>query len=256
MLLRRDARGVLAIGQSSHAWISGQLARAWGNERFPPPEPREEVCLAAELHDVGMAEWDLDPSLNPDTGLPHSFMEMPLEVHLRLWTAAPRRVLSQCPYAALLVSMHGARLYRMRDLESMARPDAEAVRAYLADEARFQEDLVGRLVAHPGVVEHVLSHNSQLVWTWDYLSLALCLNWRPSTARDVPVVAGAVDLELSEMASPLELRLEPWPLATDRLTVRCFGRRLEGRYENREALRSALAGAVWEIFELELVRGR
>ncbi len=59
MVLRRDEHGVLAIGQASHAWISGQMARAWGNEQFGPLEPYEEVCLAAEQHDVGMAAWDL-----------------------------------------------------------------------------------------------------------------------------------------------------------------------------------------------------
>jgi hypothetical protein len=43
-VLLRDGDGdVLAIGQQSHAWISGQLARAWGNDRFPVPEPWEEV---------------------------------------------------------------------------------------------------------------------------------------------------------------------------------------------------------------------
>src|SRR5437763_3900256 len=122
MLLRRDERGVLAIGQASHAWISGQLAHAWGNERFGAVEPHGEVTLAAEQHDLGMALWDLNPSFNPGTGLPHSFMEMPLEVHVELWGAAPRRLLTQCRYAALLVSMHGTRLYERRDLEALTQP--------------------------------------------------------------------------------------------------------------------------------------
>src|SRR6185312_9496068 len=62
VLLRTDSRGVLAIGQPSHAWISGQLARIWGNARFGAVEPYEEVCLGAEQHDVGMADWDLAPA--------------------------------------------------------------------------------------------------------------------------------------------------------------------------------------------------
>ena len=119
MLLRNDRGGVLAIGQTSHAWISGQLARAWGNARFPAPEPRDEVCLAAEQHDIGMAQWDLEPTGNPNTGLPYSFMEMPLTEHLGLWSAAPRRLLTQSRYAALLVSMHGARLYARRDQDAL-----------------------------------------------------------------------------------------------------------------------------------------
>jgi len=33
MLLREEGDAVIAIGRASHAWISGQLARVWGNER-------------------------------------------------------------------------------------------------------------------------------------------------------------------------------------------------------------------------------
>src|SRR5438270_10006634 len=116
MLVHPDDSGTLLIGQASHAWVSGQLARAWGSTRFGALEPCEEVCLAAEQHDIGMAEWDLAPTLNPVTGLPHSFTEMPLDVHMSLWRAAPRRLLRQSRYAALLTSMHGVRLYGLRDL--------------------------------------------------------------------------------------------------------------------------------------------
>src|SRR3712207_5677659 len=120
MLLRPDGDAVIAIGQASHAWVSGQLARAWRDV-----SPREEVCLAAEQHDVGMAQWDLAPTLNPDTGRPHSFLEMPLATHLKLWSAAPAKLLTQSRYAALLVSLHGTTLYEMRDLARVAPEEAD-----------------------------------------------------------------------------------------------------------------------------------
>src|SRR5947209_12055357 len=137
MLLREDGDGWLAIGQPSHAWISGQLARAWGNERFGIVEPFEEVCLAAEQHDVGWAERDLAPIHNPQAGLPRSFMEMPLELHLGLFTDGPRNLLSQSRYAALLVSMHGWRLYARRDLEQASPRDGEAIGMFLAQQRAF-----------------------------------------------------------------------------------------------------------------------
>ena len=99
MLHREDPAGLLVIGQPAHAWVSGQLARAWGNERFGYLEPYEEVCLAAEQHDIGMADYDLTPERNPETGLPRSFMEMPIGLHLQLWTQGPRRVIKQSRYA-------------------------------------------------------------------------------------------------------------------------------------------------------------
>ena len=143
MLLRQDDRGVLAIGQPSHAWVSGQLARAWGNERFGAVEPWEEVCLAAEQHDIGMAAWDLEPSFDARTGLPHSFTEMPMDVHMGLWSAAARRLLRQSRYAALLTSMHGVRLYELRDLSQMEPADADAIRSFFAAQRALQAEHKG-----------------------------------------------------------------------------------------------------------------
>src|SRR5690349_13441145 len=51
MLYREVKQGKIAITQPMHAWVSGQLARAWGNERFGTIEPGEEVCLGAEQHE-------------------------------------------------------------------------------------------------------------------------------------------------------------------------------------------------------------
>lgn len=257
MLLRNDRGGVLAIGQTSHAWISGQLARAWGNVRFSAPEPREEVCLAAEQHDIGMAQWDLEPTGNPNTGLPYSFMEMPLAEHLGLWSAAPRRLLTQSRYAALLVSMHGARLYARRDQDALEDGEAQAVREYLAAERRFQDELVESLAADPrtaaSVEESVLADNSQLIWTWDFLSLAICLDWAPRPAPKVPSAEGRVELALVPAGEERRLWLDPWPFEGVRVAVRCDARRLSGPFAGEEEMRVGLAAAPWETVGFELL---
>ena len=91
MLVRSEDGGALAIGQLSHSWLSGQLARAWGNERFQPPEPFEDVVLGAQQHDVGWALYDLEPRLNEDTGLPRGFLETTVEEHLAIWKGRARQ---------------------------------------------------------------------------------------------------------------------------------------------------------------------
>src|SRR5579862_2571226 len=154
MLLRRDGDGVMAIGQASHAWLSGQLARAWGNEQFGPVEPPEDVCLAASQHDVGWAERDLAPILNAETGLPLSFTEMPLDVHLTLWTEGPASLVSQSRYAALLVSMHGWRLYKRRDLHGLPGAEADAITRFLSQQRDFQAELLASLRADPDAAGH------------------------------------------------------------------------------------------------------
>jgi Protein of unknown function (DUF3891) len=249
MLLREDERGWLAIGQPSHAWISGQLARAWGNERFGAVEPLAEVCLAAEHHDVGWAQRDLEPIYNPTTGLPRSFMEMPLDVHLGIFTDGPRSLVSQSRYAALLVSMHGHRLYARRNLDRASPEDAEAIRGFLAGQRGFQAELLATLGAEAAEVERA----SLLIWTWDYISLALCLGWSPATARGCPAAGAAVDLELVAGPDPRALKLDPWPFGPEPVRVRCEGRRLTGRSESEREMAAAFEQAAWETLELELV---
>lgn len=210
VLVRPESEGIVAIGQASHAWLCGQLARAWGNARFEAPEPREEVCLAAEQHDVGMAEWDLAPKLDLQAKRPQSFMEMELADHLGLWSTAPAKLLTQSRYAALLVSLHGSALYERRDLAGMPPEDAGAVRDYLAGERARQERLIRLL----GADRHQLKRNQRLLWAWDGLSLALCLRWNDYVAADVPAPGdGGVDLRLEAVAGQGDRRfaLHPWP---------------------------------------------
>jgi Protein of unknown function (DUF3891) len=230
LLLRPDGDAVVCIGQPAHAWLSGQLARNWALERV---EPWEEVCLAAEQHDLGMAEWDAEPELNPDTGRPYSFMEMPLETHLRLWTAAPERALPQSRYAALLVSMHGTALYEMRDLDRMAPANADAVRAYLASQRELQERL------GVGLDSAQVRRNQRLVWIWDFLSLGLCLGWAGRTVEGVTLHEGTID---------------PWPFRDGAVTLRTEGRRLAGTFSDEDEMRVALAEAEWVDLSFNLSR--
>src|SRR5262245_57500634 len=104
MLHRAQAEGIIAITQPAHAWLSGQLARHWREEDFDGAI--EEVCLAAEQHDIGFLAWEQSPTLNPQTGLPHTFMDMPCEMHLAIWTSSIHQMLRFGRYSALLVSRH------------------------------------------------------------------------------------------------------------------------------------------------------
>jgi hypothetical protein len=235
MVLRHDGDAVFAIGQASHAWISGQLARAWAG--LGPR--REEVCLAAEQHDIGMSDWDRSPTLNPDTGLPHSFMEMPLAVHLDLWTRAPGRLLSQSAYAALLVSMHGTALYERRD------PEAPGVREFLDAQRALQEELS----AAAGADREELRRHQCLMWTWDFLSLALCLDWAPTSIDNVPLDGADATLELAADGA-----LEPWPFGPEAVAVKCEGRRLDRTFADEREMRTALSAAPVETLRFRLVK--
>jgi hypothetical protein len=241
MVLYETDDGVICIGQASHAWVSGQLARRWGNERFATPEPFDEVCLGAEQHDVGMAEWDLTPDLDPETGRPRSFMAMPLATHLELWSKAPRKVLTQSPYAALIVSMHGHALYASRDTLEPGTQDSDAVKRFVEEQEAFQQDLLGTMGEDPARAKR----NQVLVWALDFLSLAPLMGWVPDTVP-APMRPGEPDAELEvKAAGPLELTVDPWPFGTEHLRIRYQGRRLERPYDVETELHAALAAAPW-----------
>ena len=181
-MLRRGEE--LVIGQPAHAWVSGQLARAWGNDAFPAPSPREPVCLAAEQHDVGWADADLAPLLD-DAGRPRSFLDVPRPAHLAIWRGAAHRLLAQSRYAALLVSLHGTSLYeRWVDPDAHPPDVAEAIRDYLTGQRGLQAELAAGLDAEE------VDRNRRLLLALDHLSLALC-HGRDAEIADVPGAGSA-----------------------------------------------------------------
>ncbi|MFZ0041203.1 MAG: DUF3891 family protein [Solirubrobacteraceae bacterium] len=259
MLIRHDDQGVLAIGQPAHAWVCGQLARMWGNARFGAVAPLEEVALGAEQHDVGMAELDLDPQLDAATGLPRSFLDVALPVHLSLWRGGPPRLASQSRYAALLAAMHGRRLYEARNLSALAPEEADQIRDFIADSREFESSMLAALrddpVAAPHAAPEIVARNSQLIWNWDLLSLSLLLGWEPRPLGAVPTAdGGEVDVALEHVAGDdRSVSLDPWPFSAPVIHLRAEGRRLTENFSSPEALATGWARAPWETIEMALV---
>ena len=258
MLLRREPAEFILIGQPAHAWVSGQLARAWGNEHFGNIAPWEEVCLAAEQHDIAHAAWETAPILNPQTGRPYSFLEMPTHMHLALVSRASALLLPQGRYAALLVSLHFTGLYEASVARRTSSEDRQAVQDFLDREYSFQQRVLATLrddpyyapYAAPGIV----ARNRQLVRIWDALSLALCFGLQPQQSfPHVPTMSGEMTLTLTRMEDdPTRGTVDPWPFRQDAVTLRCEGRRLPETFTDEDAMRTALARAPWVTITMHL----
>jgi hypothetical protein len=258
LLTRHDD---VIIGQPAHAWVSGQLARAWGNAAFPAPSPREPVCLAAEQHDVGWADADLAP-LRGDDGRPVSFLAYPRARHVAIWRDAPRRLLAQSRYAALLVSLHGTSLYERVDADAYEAEIAAGIRDYMAGQRALQ----GRLAV--GLDRDEVDRNRRLILAWDRLSLALC-SGDATTLESVPATRGDATIRVEPAADGAPARpaagarevrddravpagvatarfvADPWPFSAERVVVGCEARRLAGVFADEDALRAGLAAAPW-----------
>jgi hypothetical protein len=245
MLLRPAQDGTIVIGQPAHAWVAGQLARAWADDFAP----WEEVCLAAEQHDVGWTSWEAAPERDPGTGLPYSFGALPPARRIALWTGAAATLLSQSRYAALLVSLHGTLLVERFPPAGGAELQA-VVDAYLEHEGAFQAGVLETLRADPAYAAHAtdeaVAANRELVFTWDGLSLAV--------SHGVTEERKAVGLTLAPVdGGPERVAVDPWPFRGKSVAIVCEGRFLEGTFGDDERMHRALEQARWVTIRAELI---
>jgi hypothetical protein len=251
LLLRRDGLDVVAIPQLSHARLSGQMARAWGNRRFAAPMPYDEVCLAAGQHDIGWLDWEMRPALDAGTGLPQEFFRVPSKLHIALWREGVRRARVFGCYPALLVSLHADTIYAQYfNFNKESVENAEAVRAFLDEQHRFQARMAASLRADPKIAEQAspetIEHNRLLIAALDRMSLEICWGVKKEIKiPNVPTVgAGVTELRMQPRAGEGlvldDLVVDPWPFRTASVVVRAGGKRLRGRFATEADLHRAL----------------
>ena len=252
MLHCQDPTGLIVITQPTHAWVAGCLARAWGNQEFGSFAPKQEVCLGAEQHDIGWLMWENSPTLNPNTGYPHSFMEVPTEVHVNIWSGAKQFILPSGRYAALLVSLHGTGLYeRFRSWQNSPTSSQKLVQEYLRQEKFFQQKLTSNLLDDPYYAQYataeVIERNRSLVAVWDSLSLALCMGVRKQQHFDrVPTAFGETTLTISPLNDHIkQIEVTPWCFQQAEVKLVYEGRLLQEQFTDETKMRTALESAKW-----------
>jgi hypothetical protein len=240
MVLHDTPIGALAIAQPAHAWLAGRLAAAWAPWPGPLAPLRDEVAMAAGIHDLAWGERDTAPVHDPHTGLPQRFLDVPVGDHVALWASATGLARPFGALPALLVSRHGTRLMRGR----LAEGD-DAVAAHLEREARKQDELIGELGASPVHRDLDVDAAAALLAVWDTLSLSACQGPREQTVPDVPWGEERVELAVAP-ASDGALTVAPWPFAPRAVHLAVAGREV-ARTADRAALDAAWSSAptVW-----------
>lgn len=195
MIVRDTGEAWQVVLQTDHADLSGDFARAWSEQG-----PRHDaLVIAAERHDDGWAVWEQAPRVD-ESGKPVNFLDVDVRSHLAFYRAGIAAITEQDPYAGLLVSMHGAGIYRQRygldpglGLSRAAAVQDEVDAFVLEQEEKFGGD--------PG--EH--RGDYELLQLHDRLSLYFCM-------RDVEAGEPA---ELQgyrlEPVAPGHIRIAPYP---------------------------------------------
>ena len=227
--------------------MCGQLATAWGNERFGAVHPAEEVRLAASEHELGMREWDESPTLDRATGLPTTVNELGVETHLPLRLLGPERLRERSAYAALLASLHHVSFYDEPPVYGLLRRPGRRIHAYLRESDELQRGLRGQVDAPDDEVER----NWRLVRAWDGLSHTLMFDRAPQTHREVPAANGPVDVRVA--GGDGTYTMDPWPFGVERVVVGVEGLLLRDTYGDPAALHEGLRAAPAIRLDYELV---
>jgi hypothetical protein len=245
----------LAISQPAHSWISGQLARAWGNEIFSTFQPFEQLCYAAEQHDVGFLQWETAPTLNQATGLPHTFDDLPEQIHFEIWRTGIFQLRAVCPYASLVVSLHFCNLCERFHSRPANRDQAEPS-AFLKEQREYQQMLRTSLQRDPLLTEalesDVVAYHRDLIATWDYLSLELCRGRSGDfTVPHIPIwpkERAEIRVRKSDDLTNV-WEVDPWPFKARAIAAVCEAKQINLRFDNADAMRVALQDA--ERFSLQ-----
>jgi hypothetical protein len=229
------------------------MARHWRETDFVGV--KEEVCLAAEQHDIGFLAWEQSPTLNPGTGLPHTFMEMPRGIHLEIWTRGIQKMLQFGRYPALLVSRHFSGLAQRNGLSGTTE-DERLLMEFLERQEEFQTSLETSLVNDfyygEFSTEEILIHHQQLVSLWDWISLLLCHGLeKPRVVAWSGWEKGKVELKLTPLEEG-EVKVEPWPFAVRPIELVCEGRHLLRSYTDENEMREGLREAAPVVLGIRL----
>ena len=205
MIVRDRGDSWQVVLQTDHADLSAAFARAWAER----DERHDSLVLATERHDDGWAVWERAPLVEPETGRPINFLDVGVPAHLAFYRACIAAVSEQDAYAGLLVSMHGAGIYRQRygtdlGLALTRAPEvAEQVEEFVAEQE----------ASHPGRLAST-GHSDEERWAdyhrlqlYDRLSLYFCM-------RDVENGESSEigDYRLAPLG-PWRVTIDPYPFA-------------------------------------------
>src|SRR5947209_1523585 len=164
----------LAILMHEHTALSGQFARAFGNQQFEPIEPHDVMVYAISHHDAGWTEFDRNPATDASTGLPYNLVDTPAE-HITVTSkGSPDFNQRHHPYSGLMSSMHSWGLYNGRyGLSNMVLIDRfppeqrPLVEEMLAGEIARQQRLKSEIAADPQTApwlgeQHLFQNYKQL----------------------------------------------------------------------------------------------
>jgi hypothetical protein len=225
-MIRRDAEPGhwILISQIEHARLAGMVAELWGGEACGRLEPRDELLAAIYHHDDGWAAWERRPDVDPATGRPLDFTEMPLDDSLSIWRGSILAAASLGNLPGYLVSGHFCALLRASSRWQAGTDEGRLAGAFLAEQDQSQSRwLRSWQSAAANRTERLARHALRWLQFFDRLSLWFCCAQR--VGPDVLALPDGSNLRLHPLAAD-RVQLLPWPLLVGSLEIEAGGRSL------------------------------
>lgn len=248
-MIRREltfADGVkhwLLISQVEHARLSGVLAEKciakFGGNDHSVDSVRQELLSAITHHDDGWREWEQAPRLDPQSGRPLSFLELPIEEAMGIWDRSIHVAEQIGELAAWTVAGHfsallctvgqHAREPSARDwLRETARKRTQWFAAWHAgDEAIHTADLAGEALKWLQLFD-ILS-------LWPCSQYAIAGEQTPHLPEPFRTTQGILVREIrpsvrQAINEPCRIVFEPWPFEVKDFTLQAAGQLVVARH--------------------------
>ena len=220
MIVRDTDDAWQIVLQPDHAVLSEQLCRAWGNDAVSAPAPLASLAVASRRHDDGWSVWEQSPSLDPESGRPRAFLDVQVPLHLDFYRACIAAVSDEDAYAGLLVSMHGAGIYRGRygSQSGLTLTHAKDVKDLVDAFVDEQEAGYDARIAELALDDDERWINYRFLQLYDRLSLYFCMkdldDGEADTLKPVPTDYAGAESELTiEPLGPWCVSMDPFPFA-------------------------------------------
>jgi hypothetical protein len=266
MLRLETDTGWWLVTHPDHARLAGAFAERWGNDLFPPPEPREHVLRGIARHDDGWAARDALPQITRQgkpsafstelVGKYSGFEEIDLPDYLAVRDRAVRLIAAEDPYAAVLISMHTYSLLNDHSDRSTILPaQLSLLDQFLEGQRALQDSLRKQIELNPKLKpedknENTILDHFRLLQASDYLSLLTCVDFQKQTVllhalptrdgRRIPIRARAI--------ATRHFVLDPYPFAEQSITFQFPARHAKGKlFSSAKELQDSFAAAPVEM---------
>ena len=242
MIVRDAGDAWQVVLQTDHADLSAACARLWADTGTR----HSSLVVAAERHDDGWAVWEQSPMMEAGSGRPLNFLDVPVPAHLAFYRAGIAAITDEDPYAGLLVSMHGAGIYRQRygaqpELKlSRAGEVMDLVEAFVAEQEASHPIRCGEI----GVTDEERWADYHRLQVYDRFSLFFCLKDLEAGEHDE---IGGYRLET---VGPGRVRMDPYPFISESADFTLLRHILPKRQRTIDEFRHELLGTPAERLEI------